>query len=548
MGDSPTRLLVEALRGEGFDSGLNLQIFEAEYNQIERQVFDPDSELYNYAPEIVILFFSVHKLLSKYNKLNPAEQSTFASEQLSDFKEITKKIEDRINTKIIFFNFPEINDYVFGNYGNKTDRSFIFQLRKLNYELMCFAQTTSSFFICDLSSIQNQIGKEHFFHPAIYAQTEITISPDLLPVVAKNTVDIIGAGYGKFKKCLILDLDNILWGGVVGDDGISGIQLGFLGIGKVFTELQEWIKKLKDRGIILTVCSKNEENTAKEPFEKHPDMVLNLDDIAVFIANWNSKADNIQQIQQILNIGFDSMVFLDDNPVERSIVRENFPEITVPELPDDPACYLEFLYALNLFETCNYSETDTNRTIQYQIEAKRIENRRTFVSENDFLQSLSMTSHIESFNTFNIPRVAQLSQRTNQFNLRLVRYTEAELEKMSGNKDFCTFAFTLKDKFGDNGLICAVVLKKEDEQTLFIDTWIMSCRVFNRGMETFTLNTIAAFAIENNYRFLKGEYIPGSKNELVKELFKSSGFKEVSDFWILDCNSYIGKDCFISKI
>ena len=226
------------------------------------------------------------------------------------------------------------------------------------------------------------------FDANIYVSTEMVLSVDAVPYVAGRVMDIICACKGQFKKCLILDLDNTLWGGVIGDDGLEGIQLGHgLGIGKAFTEFQMWVKKLRQRGIIICIASKNDEDKAKEPFQKHPDMVLTLDDIAVFKANWETKVDNIRTIQSILNISFDSMVFLDDNPFERNMVRENIPGITVPELPEDPAEYLEYLYSLNLFETANYSSEDKDRTKQYQVEAKRVSLKKAFGSEADFLRS-----------------------------------------------------------------------------------------------------------------------------------------------------------------
>ena len=245
---------------------------------------------------------------------------------------------------------------------------------------MLLASKIPSFHMCDLSSIQNRVGKEFMFQPSIYVTSDMVLSIDSLPIVAARTLDMVTAMYGKVIKCLVLDLDNTLWGGLIGDDGIENIQLGNLGIGKAFTEFQYWIKKLKDRGIILAVCSKNNESVAKEPFEKHPDMVLRLDDISVFVANWKNKVENIHLIQKTLNIGFDSMVFLDDNPAERSIVRENIQAITVPELPEDPANYLEHLYSLNLFETLSFSTEDAERTRLYQVEAQRSKSQEEFIN------------------------------------------------------------------------------------------------------------------------------------------------------------------------
>ena len=546
LGDTATQFLIQALRGTGYDHGFNLQIWEADFNQIERQVFDTGSDLYEFNPEVVVIFQSSHKLLAKYNKLKPEQYSSLAVAQLELIEHICSILDNNLSAKIIYYNYTEINDAVFGNYANKIESSFLFQLRKLNYGLMEFATRQSNFYPCDISSIQNQVGKTAFFQTSIYINTEMVLSLDVLPDIAAKTLDLIAALYGKFKKCLILDLDNTMWGGVIGDDGLENIQIGALGIGKAFTEFQYWIKKLKNRGIILAVCSKNTESIAKEPFEKHPDMVLHLDDIAVFVANWDNKADNIRHIQSILNIGFDSIVFLDDNPFERNIVRENLPEVTVPELPEDPADYLEYLYPLNLFETVSFSNEDTERTKQYQVEAQRTVLQKNFTNEDDFLQSLNMLSLVEPFNKFNTPRVAQLSQRSNQFNLRTVRYTEADIETLSQSSDFTTFSFTLEDKFGDNGLICVIVLQKKNDSTLFIETWLMSCRVLKRGMENFTLNTIVNTAKEKGCTYIKGEYIPTAKNEMVKEHYQKLGFEEKDNFWWLDITKYDNKKCFIN--
>lgn len=545
LGDTSTQLLCQALRAAGFDNGFDLQIWEADFNQVAQQVIDPSSELYHSAPEVVIIFQSTHKLLHKYDKTE-TNKTRFAETELSLICDIFSTIDERLQARVIFYNYPEIDDSVFGSYANKTESSFLFQLRKLNYEMMLFAAAHANFHICDLSSVQNRFGKHYFFQPSVYVNTEMVLSIDVLPELAASTLAIVGAMHGKMKKCVILDLDNTLWGGIIGDDGMENIQVGNLGIGKAFTEFQYWIKKLKERGIIIAVCSKNTEAIAKEPFEKHPDMVLRLEDIAVFIANWENKVDNIKRVQGILNIGFDSIVFLDDNPFERNMVRENIPGITVPELPEDPADFLDYLYSLNLFETVSVSEADGKRTQQYQVEAERYVLQQKFANEDDFLQSLEMISVVEPFNKFNIPRVAQLVQRSNQFNLRTIRYSESDIENMSTTNDIFSFTFTLEDKFGDNGLICVVILKKENESSLFIDTWLMSCRVLKRGMDNFVLNTIAAFAKENTYAFLKGEYIPTPKNEIVKDHYRNLGFTAKQKYWSLPVQDWQNKKCYIS--
>jgi FkbH-like protein len=322
-------------------------------------------------------------------------------------------------------------------------------------------------------------------------------------------------------------------------------------VGKAFTDLQLWARHLKERGIILAVCSKNEEAIAKEPFEKHPDMVLGLEDIAVFSANWENKPDNIRRIRDILNIGMDSMVFLDDNPFEREMVRKEIPEITVPELPLDPAEYVPFLRAQNLFETASYSEEDAGRTQMYREEAGRKSLEIAYASEEEFLAGLEMKAVVSPFNKFNTPRVAQLSQRSNQFNLRTVRYTEKEIEEIAASPDHRTFAFNLEDKFGDYGLISAVILKRDGGRggdAFFIDTWIMSCRVLKRGVERFVLDRLASAAREAGARSLIGEYLPTPKNALVKDHYAGLGFRAADGRWVLSVESHPPTPTFINEI
>lgn len=546
LGDTATQFLATAIKGEGIERGYNIDLFEAEYNQVERQVLDPTSDLYAHDAKYTVVSQSTHKLLEQYSLKPASEWNALADERINFIRTIC----ENVGGKIIYYNYPEIEDTVFGSYANKVSSSFSYQLRKLNYELMNLAQEYPNLFICDIAGIQNKFGRDFMFDSTVYVSTEMIFSIDALPYVASRTLDIIASIEGKFKKCLILDLDNTVWGGVVGDDGWENIQVGHgLGIGKAFSEFQQWVKKLKNRGIIVCVCSKNDEDKAKEPFEKNPEMVLKLDDISVFVANWENKADNIRTIQNILNIGFDSMVFLDDNPFERNMVRENVPGVTVPELPEDPGEYLEYLYTQNLFETASYSSADKDRTKQYQVEAQRVATAKKFTNEGDFLKSLEMVSEVSGFTSFNTPRVAQLSQRSNQFNLRTVRYTEDQITAIENDPKQKGFAFTLEDKFGDNGLIAVVILQEKDSETLFIDTWFMSCRVLKRGMENFTLNTIVEYAKANGYKKIIGEYLPTAKNGMVADHYTGLGFTKLEGIktsqWELDVENYQDRECFI---
>jgi FkbH-like protein len=541
LGDSATQMLVKALKGYGYEVGFQFEIFEADYNQIERQAFDYSSELYESEPDFVIIFQSAQKLQKKFQATAADRRSDFAEEHLAFVGSLCEAIAGKLKAKILYCNFPEFNELVFGNYANKVESSFTWQLRKINTGLMELSRDLKNLFICDLLQLQAQYGSAFAFDPKLYVAADMVFSLDFLPMVAKNMTDIVASITGQFKKCLILDLDNTTWGGIIGDDGIDNIQVGDLGIGKAFTELQRWAKELQQRGIILAVCSKNTDHIAREPFERHPEMVLRLDDIAVFVANWENKVDNIRYIQSILEIGFDSMVFLDDNPFERNIVRDNISGIAVPELPEDPAEYVPFLRRLNLFETATHSDNDASRTQQYQTEAKRREYARSFTEVGDYLQSLEMASEVKPFDAFSVPRVAQLTLRSNQFNLRTIRYTEEDIQRIKDSAGHFTFSFTLEDRFGDHGLISVVILEKRNDRQLFLDTWIMSCRVLKRDVEQFVLNCLLETARQHGFEELVGEYIPTPKNGLVKDHYLNLGFQQAGDYWVLDVAQAAGR-------
>lgn len=546
LGDTATQFLCKAIRGQAYEAKLNLQLWQADYDQIDLQINDPDSTYYQSDNDYTILYKSSKKLLKKYyaskNKLE------FSRKFLSSIEQLIVELTAKSGTAIIIANLVEIPDLVFSNYANTHKASWLYQLRLINMGLMELSQMHAPVRILDLNIIQTEIGRRTFFDPVNHTRSDAVISLEALPLVSKSIIDMIASSSGKMNKCLILDLDNTMWGGIIGDDGLEKIQVGDLGLGKVFTELQLWAKNLKERGVILCVCSKNTESVAKEPFENHPYMILRLEDISVFVANWESKADNIRYIQSVLNIGFDSMVFLDDNPFERNLVRTELPDVLVPELPKDPAFYLPSLNSLNLFETTTVSDLDKDRTKQYQTEAKRVVFQKSQGSLMDYLKNLEMTAVIAPFDKFHTPRIAQLTQRSNQFNLRTIRYSEQQIKELSESKSHICRYVKLRDKFGDNGLISVVVLKKLGDREAAIDTWIMSCRVLKRDVEKFVLNELVKLCIEDDIHTLRGERIPTAKNVLVKDHYKNLGFaQDGEEQWSLLVNDYKEKKHFVNK-
>lgn len=546
LGDCATQHLAVALKGCAYENGYGLSVFDADYNQILAQVMDDASELYEFAPETVLIYMCMEKLAEAFYRYGIDDRRSFAQDKFKEIVSYWDMLDSKISVNMIQFLFIETDDGVFGSFATHLPESFLFQVKKLNMMLMEEAAVRKNIFLMDLGQLQLSFGQSAVKDAKMYYVAKMPLSTDILPEVAQRVMDIICALKGQMKKCVILDLDNTLWGGVIGDDGMEGIQIGELGLGHAFEELQHWLKELKNRGILLTVCSKNNEDTAKEPFLHHPEMVLRMEDISLFVANWDDKATNIRMIQETLNIGMDSLVFIDDNPFERDLVRSMIPEITVPELPEDPAMYLTYLKSLNLFETTSYSKADSERTGQYQAEIGRKTLQQSFASFEEYLKSLEMKGVAAPFDAFHFARIAQLTQRSNQFNLRTVRYTEAEIEKIAQDDRYLTLYFTLQDKFGDHGLISVVIMEKQDEETLFLNTWLMSCRVLKRTTEEFIINKVMETAKNKGYKKVIGEYLKTPKNSMVETIYEKMGFVPLEENrYVADVDTFEALKCYI---
>ena len=548
LGNCATQLLSQALGGYAYELKIALNVFDADYDQLEPQTLDPNSELFTFEPNYILIQLCSEKLQLEFCDLSPEEQESFADRVMARIQEYWRRIEARTKAPIIQFDFIEIDDGVFGNYGLKTQKSFLYQIRKLNMLFSEAASKDKQVFSIALNSLSAQVGRDAFFDPQLFYIAKMPIQVDFLPQVAKRVFDTIEALAGHFRKCAVLDLDNTLWGGVVGDDGMEGIRIGELKDGKIYSDLQRYFKALRNRGILLAVCSKNEYDAAIRPFREHPEMVLREDDFVMFVANWEDKASNIRRIRETLNIGMDSIVFIDDNPFERNAVRSQIADLTVPELPPEPEKYLDFLRKSNLFETVSVSGEDAKRTQQYREEAQRTESAATFASYDEYLQSLEMVAEAKPFDEFHFARIAQLTQRSNQFNLRTVRYTESDIKRIAEDDHFITLYFTLRDKFGDHGLISVVILEKRDNGTLFVNEFLMSCRVLKRGMEEFIINKIVRTAKENGFTLVEGEYIRTQKNAMVAQLYTQHGFNDCGNgIFHADPNTYTFTPNYIKK-
>ena len=346
-------------------------------------------------------------------------------------------------------------------------------------------------------------------------------------LVAREVAHLVMALRRSTKKVLVMDLDNTLWGGVIGDDGLEGIELGdTTSRGEAFKAFQKFAKSLCNRGILLAVCSKNEETTAMEPFEKHPEMVIRLEDIVAFKANWRPKSENIIEMASELNLGLDSFVFVDDNPAEVEIVRQFAPEVECIHLGSDPSTFVGLLEESRLFEPRSLTAEDVDRVPIYKQEAARKRLLNSVADMGTYLKSLEMVAHVERFNAVDVPRISQLINKSNQFNLTTRRRTEGEVLALIGDQSMPGFSVRLADRFGDHGLI-AVVIPRVLGEELHIDTWLMSCRVLKRRIEDLVLNELMALAKEYGCKNVRGQFIPSQKNAMVKNLFSEMGFEKI---------------------
>jgi FkbH-like protein len=391
---------------------------------------------------------------------------------------------------------------------------------------------------------------------ALWCRSKQEVAPAVAPTYGDLVARLLAARAGRSYKCLVLDLDNTLWGGVIGDDGLNGIVLGQgSALGEGFVAVQEYAKDLARRGVILAVCSKNDEANALEPFDSHPEMVLKRSDIASFRANWDDKVANIRAIADDLNIGIDSLVFLDDNPFERNLVRERLPMVAVPEVPDDdPALVPRVLADAGYFESLGLTDEDRQRTLQYQENRARAELQASATDLEGYLRGLEMRLIWNRFDKMSQQRVVQLINKTNQFNLTTRRYTDTDVEAIMADPNAFGMHLRLLDRFGDNGIIAIVIGRMGDDGAVTVDTWLMSCRVLGRQVEAVTLNLVAAQAKALGATRLVGEYVPTAKNGMVRDHYRKLGFEVVfqaedgTSRSVLDLTHFAPAETFIHVI
>lgn len=513
-------------------AGYAVEIFAGKFDNYTAEIMDEQSELYRFRPDAVLILPSHKRCVYDGNLTDPGEeQRRQASELSAHLLDLCRKLYERTKAEILLANFVLPVGFDPGMYRTRTfgsDWSF----RKL-VNLDLGVNAPAFVHICDMEFLAYRRGGVASQDARAWFESKQFGAPDLLADLAREASAIVSSLHKGPKKVLVLDLDNTLWGGVIGDDGLEGIEIGDTSPrGEAFKAFQTYIRSLPARGVLLAVCSKNDHDKAREPFEKHPEVVLRPDDFVSFKANWLPKSENIRAIAAELNLGLDSFVFVDDNPAEIDIVRQFVPEVSTILLGADPADYVRQLQDSRYFEPVTLTVEDQQRTAQYRKEAERKALLESATDMDAYLASLEMEAAIREFDSLDAPRISQLINKSNQFNLTTRRRSEAEVSALVGDPVQPGFTIRLKDRFGDHGLIAVVIGKIVEgarSRILEVDTWLMSCRVLNRQVEQETVNELVRIAQLHGCSTIRGVYLPSAKNGMVRDLYPRMGFQTASE-------------------
>lgn len=527
----------------------NLEVWTGDFDNYVAEISSADGKLYRFAPNIVFVLPSERRCRFMGSPTaSVAEQQAQADEVALELLRLVTQLHERSGAAIILSNF-RLPLYFDPGPARASGFTSDYSFRKY-VNLRLGLQLPSFVHLCDTEFLANRLGTLASTDERTWFESKQPFSRELMVLVAREFAQVARSLRRPAKKLIVLDLDNTLWGGVIGDDGLEGIELGTTSPrGEAYREFQKTLLDLSQRGVLLAVCSKNNYDTAMEPFLKHPEMILRMTDFVSFKANWEPKADNIRLIAQELNLGADSFVFFDDNPAETDLVRQFAPEVTSICLGDDPSTFARVLRDCRLFEAHSVTREDLERTALYRVEATRQQLLHTSTDMDSYLQSLEMVAEVSGISAVDVPRITQLINRSNQFNLTTRRRTESEVRSLVSDEFHPGFTVRLKDRFGEHGLI-AVVITEVAGSELIIDTWLMSCRVLKRGVEDLVLHQIMQLAREHGSTRVIGMYRATAKNSMVKDLYPELGFQplhcseDVSKY-TLEVAQYAPKACKI---
>ena len=534
-----------AIRVAGLRRRILIDVYTGAYGQYRQDILDPASSLHQFAPQIILFSLTARDTIATVPiTATAAEVNETIAQSVDEIRLLWRKAREIFTATIIQQTFLDIAEPIFGSYDRLVPGAPKLVIAKLNDQLS-EAAAQDAVTLLDVARASAREGIDTWFDVGHWLQSKMEIAPQSAALYGDMVSRVVAAQMGLSKRCLVFDLDNTLWGGVVGDDGLEGIVLGEgSATGEAHLALQRYAKQLKERGIILAVCSKNDPEIAEAVFRDHPEMHLRRSDIAVFIANWEDKSENLKRIAAQLNIGIDSLVFVDDSPVERARIRQSLRMVSVPELPDDVAKWVRCLADAGYFEAVAFTSEDRQRAAQYVANAEREALLESFQSMDDFLNSLKMSVSYGPFTPVNLSRITQLFNKTNQFNTTTRRYTSEQVATFAAAADVVSLQFRLLDRFGDNGLVSAMILRSDPVQpkSFVIDNWVMSCRVFGRQLECEAMNIVVEELRRRGVHTIHAEYIPTSKNKVINELFPSLGFRRVIDSMLHKWSNKMGAE------
>jgi FkbH-like protein len=529
LGGSTIDLLVPALTASALRHGIALEVIQPSFDQVAQEALSPDSKVNNSKPDAVLIALDYRALPLKLSPGDAKSSNATVEGAIAYLRSIQAGIKSNSGALCIFQTFAAPAELLFGSLDRGLKGSLRYLIDEVNRGLAEFV-VGSGDVLLDVAALAETVGLADWHNPQLWNLAKLAFSDELIPLYSDHVARTVAAIRGKSRKALILDLDNTVWGGVIGDDGMEGIQVAQGDArGEAHLAVQRLALDLRQRGIVLAVSSKNSDEVARVPFEKHPEMLLKLDHFAVFQANWNDKATNILAIAKELSLGLDALVLLDDNPVERGLVRKLLPDVAVPELPEEPALYARTLAAAGYFEAVAFATEDLQRAEYYQTNAKRAKLLSQVDGVDAYLSSLDMTITFRPFDNIGKARIAQLINKSNQYNLTTRRYTEPEVEEAQNDSQVFTLQVRLSDAFGDNGMISVVICRPGAADEWEIDTWLMSCRVLGRKVENAVLDRILEHARAAGIRKLIGTYRPTDRNKLVADHYEKIGFAKVHE-------------------
>ena len=547
LGGSTTNDVVDMLELFLLNYGIQPSFYQSEYGRFwEDAMFDNDA-LNDFHPDLIYVH-TTNKNIMVWPEIAESIESVESKrmEQYMRFASMWESLTEKYHCPIIQNNFEYPFARIMGNMDAYSSSGAINYVTRLNLLFYDYASSHENLYINDINYQAADIGLERWYDPFAWYLYKYAVSLEAIPTLAFNVANIIKSIYGKNKKALALDLDNTMWGGVVGDDGVEGLSIGNeTSRGQIYMEFQRYLKKLQKIGILLNIISKNEQENAIAGLN-HPGMVLKQDDFISIKANWEPKSQNLVNMAAELSLGVDSFVFVDDNPAEREIVRQQVPAVGVPEL-QKPEKYIQAIDKAGYFEMTSLSADDLKRNEMYRANAQRASLQSEFTDYNQYLKSLNMVAEISPFTVVYNDRIAQLTNKSNQFNLTTLRCTREEIEQISSDDSYITLYGKLTDKFGDNGVVTVVIGKKNGEE-LDIILWLMSCRVLKRNMEFAMMDVLVSRTLASGLKKIRGHYYPTAKNMMVKDFYRTQGFEKISEDdngnseWIMDLDKYEEKN------